>query len=287
MASEFIIVGGNSLCGPYLLRQIADAGYKATIISRRPIAGYDGFTKLRLDLNAEDGWEAPAGSIVLSLLPIWVLASCLPRFLNASAIIATSSTSRFSKTGSVDAHERYIAARLEYGEDLVQNWTEQRGIAWTVLRPTIIYDGVNDQNVTKLANFVRRRKFLPIAWPANGLRQPIHADDVAAAMLKCVNNPACANQAFNISGSEILTYHDMAARIFTAVGLRPRFLKLPLPVLRILFELLGRFGFRKRLGFGMGMFQRMNQDLVFETQTGLAAIGYQPRDFRPEFKDPA
>lgn len=287
MTPELIILGGNSLCGPYLIEQIRAAGLKATIISRRPPVVPADFRSLQIDLNVNTAWQAPAGSTILSLLPLWVLARFLPKLAHAKAVIATSSTSKFSKSASADAAERETAAKLEQGESALQNWAGQHGVAWTILRPTIIYDGVADQNITRMAAFIRRWGFLPVAWPANGLRQPIHAADVAAAMLKCADNPACAHQAFNISGSEILSYLAMASRVFEAVGRKPRFIKLPIPLLRLLFGGVTRFGLMKESSFGASMFQRMNEDLIFETQSGLRAIGHTPRDFYPEFKAPA
>jgi nucleoside-diphosphate-sugar epimerase len=281
MPNEIIILGSHSLCGPYLIEHIRQSGLNAEIISRRTISVPAGFTARQIDLNSDTEWQAPEGSIILSLLPLWVLATFLPKLTYCKAIIATSSTSRFSKSVSSESSERALASKLEQSEEAIQNWAQLHGVTWTILRPTIIYDGITDKNITRLADFIRRWGFLPVAYPANGSRQPIHASDVALAMFKCIDNPACANQSFNISGSEILAYKDMVKRIFMAVGRKPCLIKLPLPVLRLVFGLL------KPANSTVAMFERMNEDLIFETKTGLAAIGYTPRDFHPTFKDPA
>lgn len=284
MNAELIILGYNSLCGPYLADHIAAAGQTATILSRRPIQAPQGFRALTIDLNVDKEWHAPKGAIILSLLPIWVLAAFLSKLSKAQAIIAVSSTSKFSKSESADSKERDVAAWLEQGEAALHAFCGVYGIVYTILRPTLIYDGVTDQNITRMARFIRRWGFLPVAYPSNGLRQPIHASDVAMAIFKCANNPACANQSFNISGSEVLSYLAMATRVFTAAGKKPRFIKLPVPLLRIGFGIVCKTGLFKRSGFGASIFQRMNEDLVFETQSGLRAIGYAPRGFQPEFK---
>ena len=265
------------------MRHLTNAGLTAIIVSRRPFDVPAGFTKQIIDMNNLGAWTPPKNAIVLSTLPIWVLPDFLPRFTDAKAIIATSSTSRFSKSSSSDTHERDISEKLTTAEDALQKWAVQNNVPWTILRPTLIYDCKTDRNITRMAQFIRRWHFLPIAIPSNGLRQPIHTDDVAKAVFKCIDNPAIANKAFNISGSEILSYRAMAERVFEAVGIKPRFLPLPVPLLKIIFKTASALGVIKESSFGAHIFQRMNEDLVFETATGVAAINYQPRPFKPTF----
>ena len=53
---------------------------------------------------------------------------------------------------------------------------------------------------------------------AQGLRQPIHVEDVAAVCFSALRAPDAANRAYNISGGETLTYSDMVERVFVALG---------------------------------------------------------------------
>jgi nucleoside-diphosphate-sugar epimerase len=211
------------------------------------------------------------------------LADFLPRLADIRTLIATSSTSRFSKAQSSDAHERSIAAKLEKAEDAIQTWAEANGVGWTILRPTMVYDCENDKNISRMARFIRRWRFLPIAAPAKGLRQPIHTDDVAKAAFLCLNNPDATNKAFNISGSEILPYRAMAERVFVALGQMPRFIPLPTALLQKAFRTAARLGLIKESSFGAEIFQRMNQDLIFDVAEGIKVLDYRPRPFKPEF----
>lgn len=284
-ATQIILLGGNSLCGASLLKSLAQAGWTGQAISRRVFTVPEGFTALKLDLNAPGDWQAPQGSVILSLLPIWILIPLLPRLAAAKAIIVTSSTSRFSKTNSGDAHERKLADMLACAETALQGWAENHSMIWTILRPTLVYDCVSDHNIARMARFIKHWRFLPLAEPANGLRQPIHADDVAKAVFQAIDNPQAANRAFNISGSEILTYRAMAERVFAALGIKPRFLLLPVPWIQLACKIALGLGILKRNSHGAAMFQRMNQNLVFETESGLAALNYQPRPFNPAFEE--
>lgn len=283
--SQLIILGGNGAAGEYLMHHLAEANRTATVISRRPMNAPKGFTELLTDLNKDLAWAAPDGATVISFLPLWILTTFLPRLTKANALIATGSTSRFSKTNSGDAHERGVAEKLEHAEQELQKWSEEKGITWTVLRPTIIYDCKSDKNITRMARFIRRWHFLPLASPANGLRQPIHTDDVAKAAFLCIDNTAAANKAFNISGGEVLTYRAMVERVFLALGKPPRLLPLPTRFLQSCLRAVAKLGLLQSSNFSAEVFLRMNQDLVFEVADGLKAIKYQPRSFKPEFAD--
>lgn len=278
-----IVLGATSMCGKFLLRRLAQAGWTGIATSRGAFDAPEGFTAQRLDPNAHGDWLASEGAVVLSLLPIWALVPLLPRLERARALIATSSTSLYGKANSKDAEERAVADRLAKAESAFRIWAETRGACWTILRPTLVYDCLADRNVTRVAAFIKRWRCLPIAKPADGLRQPIHADDVAMAMMKAIDNPAAVNKAFNISGGEILTYRAMAERIFVAMDLTPRFVPLPAQGLRQALWLPSRLGVMKDNGSLAAMFQRMNEHLVFESEQGLLALDYTPRPFAPTF----
>ncbi|MFM8898671.1 MAG: NAD-dependent epimerase/dehydratase family protein [Burkholderiales bacterium] len=136
----------------------------------------------------------------------------------ARRVVALSSTSRFTKVGSGDTAENAIAAKLIDAEARVQAWAKRRGIEWVVLRPTLIYGQGRDKNISEMARFIRRFGFFPLLGSAQGLRQPIHAEDVAAACVAALQAPGAANRAYNLSGGESLAYREMVARVFAALG---------------------------------------------------------------------
>jgi nucleoside-diphosphate-sugar epimerase len=140
----------------------------------------------------------------ICVAPIWVLPDYFPLIEASGArrLVALSSTSRFTKVGAGDTAENAIAAKLIDSEARVQTWAESRGIEWVVLRPTLIYGQGRDKNISEMALLIRRFGFFPLLGRAQGLRQPIHAEDVAAACIAALDAPAAANRAYNISGAK-------------------------------------------------------------------------------------
>jgi hypothetical protein len=54
---------------------------------------------------------------------------------------------------------------------------------------------------------------------------------------------------------------------------------LPVWFLKAAFRLACATGLLREKHFGFAVFQRMNEDLVFDTEEGLKVLGYNPRFF--------
>lgn len=281
---EFYILGGGSQIAPFLSQRLGAIGAKGQVISRHAPPAlpphHPAFPWHALDLGNPGDWQPQPGAVILSTLPLWLLPPLLPRFSAARQIIAFSSTSRFAKADSIDPAERSLAAQLAEGEDRLIAACAAHGIPWTVLRPTLIYGSGRDHNISAVAQVIRQHGFFPIAHPGRGLRQPVHADDLSQAAVAAFNNPRAFYQSFNLPGGETLSYRDMVARVFQALGKKSRILPLPATLLRLALPLAqGRLPAR----YSPAVFLRMNQDLAFDGKPAEQALTYAPRNFQPRW----
>lgn len=213
------------------------------------------------------------------MAPIWVLPQYLAMIKASGArrVVALSSTSIFVKGDSSNPSERDMAYHLAEGEEALRAWAEPRGVEWVILRPTLIYGRGRDKNLTEIVRFVRRWGFFPLLGQAEGLRQPVHAEDVAAACVSALTMPAAANRTYTLSGGETLSYWDMVCRIFRAVGKRPRLVSIPRWLFRLAVTtlcLLPRYRH-----WTVEMAERMNRDLVFDHTEAARDLGFSPRPF--------
>ncbi|MFU8789660.1 MAG: NAD-dependent epimerase/dehydratase family protein [Methylobacter sp.] len=272
------LLGATSLVGDYVIPQLLSSGVRVSAFSRQavieqisPDVEWHSLFDLRPDINPIKHW--------ICVAPIWVLPEhfALLEACGARRVVALSSTSRFTKTDSADVAENAIAARLSEGEGRFKAWADSKGIEWVILRPTLIYGSGRDKNIAEIARFIRHFGFFPVLGEARGLRQPIHAHDVAGACKAAIAAPVAANRAYNIAGGEILPYRDMVARIFGALGQRPRLLPVPLPAFRVVIAVL-RWLPRYRQ-WSAAMAGRMNRDLVFDYSEATDDLGFQPRAF--------
>ena len=263
------ILGATSLVGSCLLPMLEEAGWQVTAFSRGRVASSGSIEWLQLDGSNEKVRELPYW---ISLAPIWTVPGHFG-MLEKSGIrrlVVLSSTSRYTKSDSADPKERETAKKLAEAEERVASWAESLGVEWVILRPTLIYGLGLDRNISRIANFIRRFRFFPLLGRASGLRQPVHARDVASACIASLHASAC-NRAYDISGGEKLAYREMVARIFEAQGIKPRFVRVPLSAFKMASLM--------NSAFSPSMAERMNRDLVFDHADAERDLDFRPRHF--------
>lgn len=272
------LIGSASFVGERLRFLLENAGYQITAFSRR---GENG------TLSLSTAAKEPVGTIEswVCVAPIWTLPEHLELLENhgVKRLVALSSTSRFSKKASPSLSDRELASRLIKGEEQVLDWSDSRGCTLVILQPTLIYGLGKDKNVTEIAKVIKRFGFFPLFGQGNGLRQPVHVDDVAAACLSALQVPSGIKSVYVLSGQEVLSYRAMVERIFMGLGRRPRFLQCPLPVFTLLIRLANLLPPFKGLTTEMAV--RMNKDQNFDHTEAGYDLGFTPRPFHPQRSD--
>jgi nucleoside-diphosphate-sugar epimerase len=279
------VLGATSQLGRCLLELLNQSEIKVTAFSRRPATNVDEHIQWRElslvappeALNEISCWVCAA--------PIWVLPDYfeLLETSGAKRVVALSSTSRFTKGDSTDPAEQAVAQQLMNSEAHLQDWAETKGVEWVILRPTMIYGQGKDKNITEIARFISRWGFFPILGKGDGLRQPVHVEDVAKACLAAITAPAARNRAFDISGAEMLSFKEMTHRIFLVLDKQPRFLLLPRWCFRAALlglRLIPRFRY-----WSIAMAERMDRDMVFDHSNAKSALGFAPRPFSLSARD--
>ena len=278
------IIGASSLVGDYVLARFIDAGVNVLAFSRQP-ASQKALAGIQWSGLAEN---TPPPDIA-DPLPYWICLCpihCVAEYFalmersGARRVVALSSTSRFTKSaaaGAEDGHDIELANRLAQGEQQLQDWAENAGVEWVILRPTLIYDLVRDRNLAQIVMFIQNYRFFPLLGEAKGLRQPVYADDVAAATIAALYAPATRNFAYNISGGETISYRKMVERIFAWLGQKPRFFTVSLVGFKVAVALARALPRYRHLSSTMA--QRMNRDLVFDHSQAATDFGYAPSKF--------
>ncbi len=279
---QVLVLGATSLVGRFLVPRLASRAGDVLALSRATRPARDGVRWILGDLSQPAGLAA-AGRVhaVFSLSPIWLLTDPALEALHGFGmrrLVAFSSTSRFTKASSTSEHERATAAALAAGEARVETFCRARGVGYTLLRPTLIYAEGEDGNVSRLAGLIRRFAILPLPGSGAGLRQPVHADDLAEVALEAMRRPA-TDRAYDVPGGETLTYRQMVGRIYEGLGRRPMILSLPLPLVRMGYALA-----RPWLpGSTAAMVERVGENLTFDPGPAQRDLGWSPRAFRPRF----
>ncbi len=275
------LLGANSLVGECVIPQLSKDGCHAVAFSRHPPDGSAkaGIRWLGLSDSLSAPPEVPPIKDWLCVAPIWVLPQYFAMIEGCGArrVVALSSTSLFVKGDSSDHGEQHVAHRLAGGERALRAWAETHGVEWVILRPTLIYGRGRDKNLTEIVRFVRRWGFFPLLGQAEGLRQPVHAEDVAAACVSALTLPAVANRTYTLSGGETLPYREMVCRVFATLGKLPRLVTIPRWMFQVAVAVVHVLPRYKH--WTVEMAERMNRDLVFTHADATRDLGFSPRPF--------
>lgn len=276
-----LVLGASGQIGRFLVPALLETGHDVFALSRSAReARHARLHWLRGDLIAAPPL-LPALDAVFSLGPLDRLAPwiAVARPAGRPRVIAFGSMSALSKRDSIDAAERALAARLVDAEDALARTCEAQSLAWTVLRTTLIYGAGLDRSLTPIAGFGRRWRVLPSLPGARGLRQPVHAQDLAAACLALWRQDVGARTRYALGGGERLAFADLLARVRSSLGVSCLGVPLPVAVLATAWPLLHQLS-AGRLP-GAAAVARLGVDLVADDAPARRDFGWDPRGFAP------
>ncbi len=278
---KVLVTGATSLIGDYLLPELVKSGFEVHAFSRNP-PSQPIFPLLiwhKIDITKDRLVDARGADAIIHLAPLWTLPPLIENLAKKGVkrVIAFSSTSLFTKYQSNYAKERRLAYDLKSSEDRLAELCTRHEVNWTVFRPTLVYRLGRDKNVTTIAHFIKRFGFFPLVGTGHGLRQPVHAEDLAIACRKALDNPLTFNKAYNLSGGETLTYREMVDRISKSQEKNSYIINIPLPAFRIVLRGLSCLPIYRHLTPEMA--NRINLDMCFDHESASSDLGFSPRSF--------
>ena len=275
-----LVFGASGQIGLPLLDRLGDAGWRVHAVSRQARSDTPGRHWLQGDFAHVPVLPRDVDAIFscgpLDLFARWYATANVvsPR------VVAFGSTSATSKHASEDEHERDVARRLLGAEASVFEASEQRGAGATMLRPTLVYGAGRDATLTRIAAMARRWGRFVLPRRADGLRQPVHVQDLADAAFAANVSPVAQGRSYDLPGGETLAYRDMVRRVLACLDPPLPLLELPMPLFRAAVAAAQARGVARELT--PAAVARMREDLAFDAAPARRDFGYAPRAFRPE-----
>jgi len=138
-----------------------------------------------------------------------------------------SSTRRFTRFPCPSADQ------VIRGEEAIRN----SSLDYTIIRPSMIYGGPNDNNMTKLVNHLRRWPVFPVFGNGRNLIQPVFVHDLVRVFAHCLERPETIRREYTIAGPEPITYREALSVIARALNRSVLFVPVPIslcmPLVRV------------------------------------------------------
>jgi nucleoside-diphosphate-sugar epimerase len=278
-----LVIGASGNVGSCIVNHLLARGDRVFALSRSNHQSNERVTWFAGELTSPEDIHFPPFSTIYCTAPVGKLAAAMPHLMNESLrrVVAFTSTGVVTKLNSEIEAERLNMMEYAKAERQLTSICEALSVPWTILRPPLIYLEGKDQNITRLSNMIRKIGFLPIAGSGNGLRQPVHAEDIAIGAVAASKSISAQNKIYELPGGETITYREMVGRIFDGMNRPRRILPLPPFLWRTAFRLVSFALPNANLAMGT----RMSRDFVFDSTPAVKDFGWSPRRFRPIFVD--
>lgn len=167
---------------------------------------------------------------------------------------------------------REIVRQAEHG---VRNAPES--VRWTILRPSMIFGGPDDNNLERMARALRRWRLAPVLGSGRNLWQPVFVLDLVEAIVAAIERPAAIGRDYTLAGPQPMAYRDVVRAVARAAG-TPKvfFLPIPAPPALALARLWRLARPRSRL---YETLQRFGEDRAFDIEPARRDLDFRPIPF--------
>lgn len=262
MSKLVTIYGGSGFVGRYIVRQLAQAGWRVRVAVRRPNEAH--FVRP----YGTPGQVEPVLCNIRDDASVRAVMQGAEAVVNCVGILAESGKNKFGAVQAegpgrvariaaemgvarmvhisaigADASAKSSYARTKaQGESAVLQHMPQA----MILRPSIVF-GAEDQFFNRFARMAQLGPVLPVVG-AETLFQPVYVDDVAKAAVLGVEGKA-AGGIYELGGPDVAKFRDLMTIMLEAIQRRRLVANIPFPVAHL-------------MGFGFDMVNKVTFGLV-------------------------
>ncbi|MCU1486945.1 MAG: NAD-dependent epimerase/dehydratase [Actinomycetia bacterium] len=278
MGSTVLVTGASGFLGRRVVRGLADRGHE-------PV----GFVR---SSAAADVVRSAGGGVVVGDLddpatldrahaevgPDQIVHVASLGFGHAEAMVQAAEGAGVARTVFVSTTA--VLTRLDAGSKSVRLAAEATiaasSLDWLVLRPSMIYGAPGDRNMERLLRYLARGGVVPMPGGGRGLQQPVHVDDLAAAVVATLDLVLLDHRIVTLAGPEALPLREVVAEAAWALGRRPRAVPVPAATVASVLRRLERV---VRLPLRAEQVERVVEDKQFAIDEARALLGFDPRSF--------
>jgi len=270
-----LVTGATGHTGSYLVRHLVERGSQVRCLVRTqehdrylPQSGveivrgdFDNPETIRASLDHADALVNVAHIKFASML----IPLCKETGVRRALFM--SSTRRYTRYPCISATE------VIEGEAALR----KSGLDYTILRPSMIYGGPRDNNMTKLVAQVKTRRIFPLFGSGKNLIQPVFVLDLVEAMIHCLEHPDTIGREYILAGPLPMTYRQCLDIIARQLDKKPLFLPVPLGLCIFAAKVYEKMTNKPRIT--AEQVQRFGEDKAFDIELAQKEIGFNPRSF--------
>lgn len=300
MGQSVVVAGASGFVGKAVCRQLVERGSTVVGLVRRPGALLPGFREWLLEAEAFEGvaeqWPAElrCDSVVQLAARVHMMNDSCPDPLAAYRAVNVEGTMRLAQAAHGAGARRFVfvssvkaVAERSYGRPISERdvpappdpygvskleaerallaFGRETGMEIVVVRPPVVYGPGVRANFFNLMRAIDKGIPLPIGAIV-AQRSIVYVDNLADAIVRCVDAPAAAGQVFHVADERDVAVKDLARMLAEQLNAPRRLLPVPPALLHLAGRLTGRTAVVDRLVGEL----RLDCSLIRE------AIGWRP-----------
>ncbi|MGF1473975.1 MAG: complex I NDUFA9 subunit family protein [Geminicoccaceae bacterium] len=239
---QVTIFGGSGFLGRYVVRRLAAKGIRLRVCCRQPKlamhlkpmgdVGQISLEHCDLAVTRELGKFLQGSDAVVNLVGILyeggrqtfrrLQAEAPGDIADAAKTVGIERMVQMSAIGAAPEGRAIYAQTKAEGERAVLAVLPGA----TILRPSVVF-GAEDEFFNRFAKLTAVSPFLPLVGGGNTKFQPVYVDNVAEAVVRCLEDPGTAGKIYELGGPKTYSFREILE--YLLVVLRKRRLLLPLP----------------------------------------------------------
>ncbi len=275
---RILVTGGSGFLGSRVLAALATTGDDVLALARSTEAaeavGAHGATPITGDLDDQASIDAAFlaadADVLLNIASLG--------FGHAPGIVAAAEEAGIKRAIFVSTTSLFtnLNAPSKATRQAAEDAITQSALRWTIIRPTMIYGTPRDRNMWRLLQLLRRAPVVPLPGAGN-LHQPVHADDLAHAVVIAATTGDAVGQAYDLAGPQPLTLRQLVAEAAAALGRRATTVPLPAAPIVAALNLIERTG--RHLPITAEQVVRLTEDKAFDITAARRDLSFDPRPF--------
>ncbi len=241
------IFGGSGFVGRYVARRLAKDGWRIRVACRRPYEAH--FVRMYGDVGQVEPVFANIrddASVAAAVTGADAVVNCVGILSesgrNGFAAVQDEGASRVARISAAEGVGRLVhvsAIGAEAGSDSAYGRSKAAGEAGVIehmpgaviLRPSIVF-GPEDAFFNRFAGMARLAPVLPVVGPDTKF-QPVHVDDVAAAVVLAVDGRAQAG-IYELGGPDVDTFRELMETMLKVIRRRALVVTVPFFAARLM-----------------------------------------------------
>ena len=158
---------------------------------------------------------------------------------------STQPSSCFAADDFVNPQDPYGISKWE-AEQVLHQISSETGLEVVIIRSPLVYGPNAKGNFASMVKWLERGVPLPFG-SINNKRSLVGIDNLCDLISRCVDHPAAAGQTLMVSDDEDLSTTQLLKRTAYALGVNPRLINIPQPLLEFGANLFGQEDLAQRL----------------------------------------